>query len=204
MARRGIGFAIPVNMVKQILPMLLRDGHFTRSGLGVEVHEVRELSPEEKSAASITVDKGVVIDGIEPGGAANQAGLQAGDVIVGFEGQTIERASELQWLASTAGVGRVVTVRVARGAKLFEVKVTLGQLQERGAASGISSSKLRSRSASAARASRMRELAVSGVDCVTLGADVVGRTKGGEGRRRKTRRNRRAAAANADDGISFE
>ncbi len=126
---QGIGFAIPVNMVKQILPMLLRDGHFTRSGLGISVHEVRELAPEDKQVLNITVDKGILVDALEPGGAADQAGLVAGDVIIAFEGTPLDRASQLQWLASTAGVGRAVTLRVSRAGKLFDVKATLQPLK---------------------------------------------------------------------------
>ena len=126
---QGIGFAIPVNMVKQILPMLLRDGHFSRSGLGISVHEVRELAPEDKQMLNITVDKGILVDALEPGGAADQAGLVAGDVIIAFEGAPLDRASQLQWLASTAGVGRAVTLRVSRAGKLFDVKATLQPLK---------------------------------------------------------------------------
>ena len=126
---QGIGFAIPVNMVKQILPMLLRDGHFSRSGLGISVHEVRDLAPEDKQMLGITVDKGILVDALESGGAADQAGLVAGDVIIAFEGTPLDRASQLQWLASTAGVGRTVTLRVSRAGKLFEVKATLQPLR---------------------------------------------------------------------------
>src|SRR6202030_1553830 len=46
---QGIGFAIPINMVKQLLPMLLRDGHVTRSALGVRIRDVRELAPEDRA-----------------------------------------------------------------------------------------------------------------------------------------------------------
>jgi serine protease Do len=128
---QGIGFAIPINMVKQLLPMLLRDGHVTRSALGVRIIDVHKLSNDDKQALKL-VDaeklSGAVVEFVAPGGPADRAGLEPGDVIVGFEGQAIERAAQLQWLASTAGVGRSVTVRVQRGAKQFDQKVTLGQL----------------------------------------------------------------------------
>lgn len=127
---QGIGFAIPINMVKQLLPMLLRDGHITRSALGVRIRDVRDLAPEEKTSLKLTDDKGVVIEYVAPAGAADKAGLATGDVIVAFDGTPVDRGPLLQWLASTTGVGKTVTLRVDRSGKLFDQKVTLGQLQE--------------------------------------------------------------------------
>jgi serine protease Do len=127
---QGIGFAIPINMVKQLMPPLLRDGHFTRSALNVRIRDVRELSAEDKGLYKIGDEKGAVIEQVERGGAADKAKLEVGDVIVGFDGQAIERGSLLQWLASTAGVGKIVTVRAVRAGKPFDVKVTLGELVE--------------------------------------------------------------------------
>lgn len=127
---QGIGFAIPINMVKQLLPTLLKDGHVTRSALGVRIRDVRDLSPEDKAQLHVTDDRGAVIEYVEPGGPADKAKLEVGDVIVGFAGQTIERGSLLQWLASTAGVGKVASLRVVRAGKPFDIDVTLGVLQE--------------------------------------------------------------------------
>jgi serine protease Do len=131
---QGIGFAIPINMVKQLLPMLLRDGHVTRSALGVRVRDVRELSPEDKAALKRTDDHGVAVFAVEPSGPADKVGLVAQDVILEFDGKPVDRASQLQWLASMSGVGKTVTLRVSRDAKVFDIKVTLGQLKEAPAA----------------------------------------------------------------------
>jgi serine protease Do len=127
---QGIGFAIPINMVKQLLPMLLRDGHVTRSALGVRVRDVRELSPEDKAALKRSDDHGVAVFAVEPSGPADKVGLTAQDVILEFDGKTVDRASQLQWLASMSGVGKTVTLRVSRDGKVFDIKVTLGQLKE--------------------------------------------------------------------------
>ena len=127
---QGIGFAIPINMVKQLLPMLLRDGHVTRSALGIRIRDVHELAPEDRAALKRPDDKGAVIEYVTPGGPADRAGLAPGDVILAFDAQPVERGSHLQWLASTAGVGKNVALRVAREGKVFDLKVTLGQLQE--------------------------------------------------------------------------
>jgi serine protease Do len=129
---QGIGFAIPINMVKQLLPMLLRDGHMTRSALGVRIVDAKQLSGDDRRELGLPEGErlqGAVVGGVIPGGPADKAGLKTGDVIVAFEGQPIERSAQLPWLASTTGVGRTVTLRVQRGGQLFEVKVTLGRLE---------------------------------------------------------------------------
>jgi serine protease Do len=130
---QGIGFAIPINMIKQLLPMLLRDGHVTRSALGVRIIDAHQLTSEDRQALKFAEGEkilGAVIEHVTPGGAAERAGLEPGDIIVSFDGRPIERSSQLQWLASTAGVGRSATLRVRRGGKLFDLTVTLGRLAE--------------------------------------------------------------------------
>jgi serine protease Do len=128
---QGIGFAIPINMVKQLLPMLLRDGRVTRSAIGVHVIDPRQVPAEELRKLGLPEGErvhGALVGDVLTGGPADKAGLQPGDVIVAFEGQALDRSAQLPWLASTTGVGRTVTLRVERGPRLFDVKVTLGRL----------------------------------------------------------------------------
>ena len=130
---QGIGFAIPINMIKQLLPMLLRDGRVTRSALGVKIIDVHELTAEDRDALKLTRTAkitGAVVYQVVPGKAAAEAGLAPGDIIVAFDGQPIERSTQLQWLASTAGVGRSATLRVQRAGKVFDLTVKLGRLTE--------------------------------------------------------------------------
>ncbi len=127
---QGIGFAIPINMVKQILPTLLRDGHLTRSALGVRIRDARDLSPDDRAHLKLGEEKGAVIEAIEPNGPADKAKLEVGDLITAFEGQPIDRSSLLQWKASTAGVGKTVSLRLVRQGKPFDLNVTLGELKD--------------------------------------------------------------------------
>jgi serine protease Do len=130
---QGIGFAIPINMIKQLLPMLLRDGHVTRSALGVHIIDVHQLTVEDRQALKLAAGEkisGAVVEDVALRGPAARAGLEPGDVIVAFDGQPIERSAQLQWLASTAGVGRSATLRVRRGGKLFDISLTLGRLAD--------------------------------------------------------------------------
>jgi serine protease Do len=135
----NIGFAIPINMVKQLLPMLLRDGHVTRSALGIGIHPVRSLPPEDRAVLKVPDDKGLVVDQVVPHAAADSAGIRRGDVILSFDGEPVNHPERLKWLASIAGVGRQVTLRLEREGKVFDQTVTLGLLpaspgtsQERG------------------------------------------------------------------------
>jgi len=121
----GIGFAIPINMVKELLPILLREGKVVRSALGVVVDPVNEAEAAHLKRAD---RKGAWIKMVQPGGGADRAGLQAEDVILSFDGKPVPDPNQLRWLASLAGVGKTVTVRVQRLDKLFDVRVTLGPL----------------------------------------------------------------------------
>ncbi len=121
----GIGFAIPINMVKQLLPMLLRDGKISRSAIGIEVGA---LNPIEAGRLKRPDRKGAWVFSVRPGGPADRAGIAPDDVIVEFDGKTISDPNELRWLASIAGVNKTVALRIARLERIFELRVTLGDL----------------------------------------------------------------------------
>ncbi|MEZ4301645.1 MAG: trypsin-like peptidase domain-containing protein, partial [Polyangiaceae bacterium] len=123
----GIGFAIPINMVKQLLPMLLRDGKIRRSAIGVEV---LGLNPIEAQRLRRPDTKGAWVQNVRPGSPADRAGIASDDVIIAFNGTSVADPDELRWMASIAGVGANVTVTIARQERVFDVRVTLGELGE--------------------------------------------------------------------------
>jgi serine protease Do len=123
----NIGFAIPVNMVKQLLPMLLRDGKIRRSAIGVVVDWLNVI---EASRLKRPDRKGAWVKSVLAGGPADRAGVSPDDVILAFDGLSITDPNELRWLASIAGVNKVVTLRIARLDRVFDVRVTLGELQD--------------------------------------------------------------------------
>jgi serine protease Do len=122
----NIGFAIPINMVKELLPILLRDGKITRSQLGLIVDPVNETEATRLRRAN---RNGAWIRSVMPGSGAERAGLLQDDVILRFDGKWVTDPNQLRWLASLAGVGKTVTIRVQRGPKVFELPVTLSALQ---------------------------------------------------------------------------
>jgi serine protease Do len=127
-AANNIGFAIPVNMIKELLPRLLADGGIKRSAIGVVV---APLMPEDRERLKVPEQAGVLVSVIVPGGPAEKAGLMVDDVILSFQGEALPSPDRLRWVASLAGVGKTVTLRVARGARLFDLQVKLEALPER-------------------------------------------------------------------------
>jgi serine protease Do len=118
----SIGFAIPINMVRDILPRLLKDGMIKRSAVGVQVSSVL---PDDVARLGLAVANGALVRMVVPGGPADVAGLKVDDVIMEFDGKTITGPERLRWVASLAGVGNEVSVKAARGSRLFELKVKL-------------------------------------------------------------------------------
>ena len=104
---QGIGFAIPINMAKEIVGQLRDNGRVVRSWLGVAVREA--------PAGGDGRCPGVVVTDVSTGGPAAAAGLKVGDVITGFQGHDIRTPARLRWYVSPAGVGRQVEVRLRRG-----------------------------------------------------------------------------------------
>jgi len=126
----SIGFAIPINMVKELLPRVLKEGHIRRSAIGVHVSS---LLPEDLERLKLTDENGALVRVVLPGGPADRAGLQVDDVILAFEGEPLSGPERLRWVASLAGVGHPVTLRVSRGGRVFDLKVTLDELPDQAA-----------------------------------------------------------------------
>jgi serine protease Do len=116
---QGIGFAIPINMAKEIVGQLQANGKVVRSWLGVAVRELPD--GDDRS--------GVVVTEVTAGGPAEAAGVRPGDVITSFGGHAVQSPARLRWYASTAGVGRQVDVRMRRGeATERTIRVALREL----------------------------------------------------------------------------
>ncbi len=127
-AGQGIGFAIPINMVKTILPQL-EGGHIQRSWLGVMIQPVTEALAQ---SLGLSQPRGALVAELVKQGPAAKAGIEPGDVILSFDGQPIGDSKDLPWLASNAGVGRAVPLVVWRSGKEKALQVTLGELPEEG------------------------------------------------------------------------
>jgi len=121
-AGQGIGFAIPIHMLKEIAPQLEK-GHVVRSWMGMSVQD--QLGPDLAESFGVPGGKGVVITDVLDGGPAARAGLRPGDVVVSFEGDPVVESYRLRWLTASAGPGRTVKMGVWRNHALRLVQVAL-------------------------------------------------------------------------------
>jgi len=120
----GIGFAVPIDMVKAILPALERDGRAPRSFLGVFLSP---MSDDLAGAVGLPDKRGVYVSGVVDGSPAAQAGLTKGDILLAFDGH-VARAKSLPWRAALAGPGKKVKAKIWRAGKEREVEITLARL----------------------------------------------------------------------------
>ena len=123
----GIGFAIPINLVKDLLPQLKNGGKITRGWLGVSI---QGITPDLAESLGLGQVKGALVSSVVHDSPADRAGIQEGDVIVGYEGKAINNANDLPTLVAGTPVGKTVSLQVFRGKKETPVAVAIGQLKE--------------------------------------------------------------------------
>ena len=123
----GIGFAISANLATQVVGQLQDYGRTRRGWLGVFIQEVTE-----DIADSLGLDsaKGALIASVTEAGPADEAGLQAGDVIIRFDGKDVVKSRDLPRIVAETPVETTVDVEVVRGAERKTLSVTLGELEQ--------------------------------------------------------------------------
>jgi len=123
----GIGFAIPVDMITEILNELIEEGKVTRGRLGVMISSVKDVDDEKLKDLGIDTDHGAYVDGVTKGLSAEQAGIQPGDVIVEFDGERVEGNKDLVQKASATKPGTKVKIVVVRNGRRKRISVTMGE-----------------------------------------------------------------------------
>lgn len=123
----GIGFAVPTELAQNIVQQAIEFGETRRGWLGVRVQPVTD-----DVAASLGMDtaKGALISGVAKGGPVENGPIQAGDVVLKFDGKDIHEMRDLLRIVAESPVGKEVDVVVYRDGKEETVKVKLGQLQD--------------------------------------------------------------------------
>ncbi len=125
---KGIGFAIPINMAKEIAPQLQERGHVTRGWLGVSIQEV---TPELAKSFGLKEKKGALVAQVFSGSPAEKAGIEQGDVIVGFDGKEIADSKDLPRIVASTPVGKAVTIKLSRNGKVLDRQVKVGEMEEK-------------------------------------------------------------------------
>ncbi|MDI3291498.1 Do family serine endopeptidase [Polyangium sp. 15x6] len=121
----GIGFATPVDALRDILPQLREKGHVERGKLGLLF---QPLTADLGKAFGMDTPKGALVSDLEPGGAAARAGIKPGDIVVAVNGTPIHHAEDLPRKVARHAPGTTIKVSLLRSGKPLEVTAKLDQL----------------------------------------------------------------------------
>ena len=130
---QGLGFAIPVNLVKNVMDQLIEHGEVRRGLLGVNIKDLDRVTAE---ALGLDQTQGVLIDGVRPGGAADKAGVKQGDVVLEVDGKLVRNTVELKSQIGETPPGTRVDLLVVRGEEQQHIGVVLDQLTAEALAAG--------------------------------------------------------------------
>jgi len=126
-AGQGIGFAIPINMVKRVVDQLVDKGKVVRGWLGVAL---QPLSPDLAQSLGLAGTNGAVVGSTITGSPAAQAGLQQGDVIVAYDRTPVDDYRHVQRLVAETRVGKSVTLQIVRKKQKMDVAVTIAEVPD--------------------------------------------------------------------------
>jgi serine protease Do len=121
---QGYGFAIPINLATKIVHDILTFGEVRRGLLGVSISEVNSRVAK---GVGLSQPTGVFVQGLQPGKAADQAGLRPGDVILSVDGAEVISVNDLQIRIASKNPGQIVVLKIWRDFKEISFQVKLGQ-----------------------------------------------------------------------------
>lgn len=123
----GIGFAVPSNLAKPIIDQLAQYGKTRRGWIGVKIQTVTKDIADSLGLKGV---KGALIASITPGGPAEDAKLKAGDVILEFNGQSLDGMRQLPRIVAETPIGKEVPVSVWRDGKIVAMDIKVGELEK--------------------------------------------------------------------------
>lgn len=156
---QGIGFAIPINMAKQIMDDLIQHGEVRRGWLGVTV---QPLTAALVDAYKIPVTEGSIISDVQPNSPANKYGLQRGDVIVSIAGKAVKNSNDVVFSVRNKLAGDKVDFEIYRDGKKKKIEVVLGEINK--SENRKTSSKTSSEPQTEARASKQMGITVAVIE----------------------------------------
>src|SRR6185312_10460154 len=122
---QGLAFAIPIDVAMNVEQQIVAHGKVSHGKLGVTVQEVTQALAND---FGLKAPKGALVGTVEKGGPGDKAGLEAGDVILSFEGHPVARSADLPPLVASAAPGKSVTMDVWRDGASKTLTATLGSL----------------------------------------------------------------------------
>jgi len=123
----GVGFAVPINLSRNVLEQLITNGRVSRGYIGVSI---QTMSPDLAKAFQIDDASGALVSEVVPGSPGDKAGLKSGDVVVQYEGRKVDDSAHLRLMASQTAPGTKVDLKIVRDGKGRGVNVTLGELPD--------------------------------------------------------------------------
>jgi len=123
----GIGFAIPINMAKSVMPQLKERGKVIRGWLGVSIQVVTQ---EIKEKFGLKTEEGALIGEVTKGSPADKGGLKRGDVIINFDGKKVKVMDTLPVMVAETPVGKEVEILIIRKGKEKRLTIIIGELEE--------------------------------------------------------------------------
>jgi len=126
---QGIGFAIPINVVQNLLPQLKSKGKIARGWLGVVI---QKITPEIAKSFNLKETEGALVSDVMEQGPAEKAGIKRGDVITSFNGKKIKDNETLPRLVAATEIGKKVKVEIIRDGKPLGIEVVIDELPEEG------------------------------------------------------------------------
>lgn len=123
----GIGFAIPSNIARQVMQQLIQYGEVKRGRLGVVV---QNITPDLAKAFGLSSSAGVLVAQVQPGSAADKAGIKAEDVILSINGRGVQSYRDLRNTIGLLRVGDKLTLEIQRNGKRQVINTSVGEASE--------------------------------------------------------------------------
>ena len=126
-ANNGIGFAIPIDMARNVMDQLKAHGRVVRGWLGVEIQEV---TPDLAQSFGLPKPEGALVASADKDGPAGKSGIERGDIVLSFNGHPVDDEHELPALVAATPINQKVPVEVVRNGKHMTLSVTIGERKE--------------------------------------------------------------------------
>jgi serine protease Do len=123
---QGIGFAVPVNLARQVMDQILKNGKVTRAYLGIIPQDV---TPAMAKSFGVKAHDGALVGDVSPNSPAQRAGVERGDIILEVNGRPVSDANELRMRISMMAPGSAVNLKVLRNGSTREIAAKLGELE---------------------------------------------------------------------------